>query len=156
MHYLFKSHFNITLPCIPNDLLPSDMGNLLNIRGPQKELRPIESFLFTEPSKGRDFRKLRAQQIYNETRFHVNRRKQSYRNLRYYTCTGFRQANTKANDDYVELNRICTVTKHTFLCNLRIFTKRDCLLNRTRRYRSRYDVCLLKAPTSANIMHLCP
>jgi len=49
--------------------------------------------------------------IYNESRFHVKRRKQSNRNLRYYTCTGFRQANTKTNDDHVELNGICKVTK---------------------------------------------
>lgn len=103
------------------------MGNLLNIRGPQKELRPMEFFLFTEPSKGRDFRKLTAQRIHNETCFDVKRRKQSYRNLRYYTCTGFRRANTKTNDDHVELNAICKVTKHNFLCNLRIFTKSDCL-----------------------------
>jgi hypothetical protein len=156
MHYLFKNHFNITLPCIPNDLLPLDMGNLLNIRGSQKELRSMELFLFTEPSNGRDFRKLRAQHIYNETRFYVKRRKQSYINLCYYTCTGFRQANTKANDDHVELNGICKFTNYNFLCNLRIFTKSDCSLNRTRRCRSRYNACLLKAPTSANIMHLCP
>ena len=166
MRYLFKNHFNTTLPRIPNDLLPSDMGNLLNIRRPQKELRSTELFLFTESSKVRDFRKLRAQHthkhIYSiyiyiyiyETRFHVKRRKQSYRNLRCYTCTGFRQANTNANDDHVELSGICKVRKYNFFCNIRIFTKSDCLLNRTRRCRNRYDVCLLKAPTGANIMHL--
>ena len=82
----------------------------------------MELFLFTEPSKGRGFRKLRAQHIYiyiyiyiyNEKRFHVKRRRQSYRNFRYYTCTGFRQANTKANDDHVELKGICKVTKYNF------------------------------------------
>lgn len=40
------------------------MGNLLNIRGPQKELRSMQLFLFTETSMGTDFRKIRAQHLY--------------------------------------------------------------------------------------------